>query len=96
MTKFFAGFVLGIIVATIGFSGMARLLDSGVEAVKEKSQDKVYDNRFERTFRRFEQQCQNLHALRQQVRAQDLDESKNAPKKGGKMGKSKQQKEVDH
>ncbi len=47
---------------------------------------KVYDNRFERTFRRFEQQCQNLHALRQQVRAQDLDESKNAPKKGGKIG----------
>jgi hypothetical protein len=39
MTKFFAGFVLGVIVATIGFSGVARLLDSGVEVVKEKSQE---------------------------------------------------------
>jgi len=39
MTKFFAGFVLGVIVATVGFSGVARLLDSGVEVVKEKSQE---------------------------------------------------------
>ena len=39
MTKFVAGFVLGVIVATIGFSGVARLLDSGVEVVKEKSQE---------------------------------------------------------
>jgi hypothetical protein len=39
MTKFVVGFVLGVIVATIGFSGVARLLDSGVEVVKEKSQE---------------------------------------------------------
>jgi hypothetical protein len=57
---------------------------------------KVYENRFERTFRRFEQQCRNLHELRQQVRSQDLAEPETAPKKGAKMGKTKQQKEVDH
>jgi hypothetical protein len=57
---------------------------------------RVYENRFERTFRRFEQQCRNLHALRQQIRSQDLDDPKNPPKKGAKMAKSKQQKEVDH
>ena len=57
---------------------------------------KVYENRFERTFRRFEQQCRNLHALRQQVQAQDLDQPQIAPKKRAKMAKSKQQKEVDH
>ena len=39
MTKFVVGFVLGVVVATIGFSGVARLLDSGVEVVKEKSQE---------------------------------------------------------
>jgi hypothetical protein len=39
MTKLIIGFVLGVIVATIGFSGVARLLDSGVEVVKEKSQE---------------------------------------------------------
>jgi hypothetical protein len=39
MTKFVIGFVLGVIVATIGFSGVARLLDSGVDVVKEKSQE---------------------------------------------------------
>lgn len=39
MTKFLVGFVLGVIVATIGFSGVARLLDSGVSVVKEKSQE---------------------------------------------------------
>ena len=39
MTKFFVGFILGVVVATIGFSGVARLLDSGVDVVKEKSQE---------------------------------------------------------
>jgi hypothetical protein len=37
--KLIMGFVLGIVVATIGFSGVARLLDSGVDVVKEKSQE---------------------------------------------------------
>ena len=33
------GFVLGVVVATVGFSGVARILDHGVSAVKEHSQD---------------------------------------------------------
>jgi hypothetical protein len=32
-------FVAGVIVATIGFSGVAALLDSGVEAVKTQAQE---------------------------------------------------------
>ena len=32
------GFVLGLIVATVGFGGVARILDHGVESVKEHSQ----------------------------------------------------------
>jgi hypothetical protein len=37
--KFIIGFICGIVVASIGFSGVARLMDSGVEVVKEKSQE---------------------------------------------------------
>ena len=33
------GFVLGLIVATVGFGGVARILDHGVESVKEHSQE---------------------------------------------------------
>jgi hypothetical protein len=32
-------FVAGVVVATIGFSGVASLLDSGVEAVKTQAQE---------------------------------------------------------
>jgi hypothetical protein len=39
VTKFLVGFLLGVVVATIGFTGVARLLDSGVDVVKEKSQE---------------------------------------------------------
>jgi len=39
MTKILIGFVLGIIVATVGFSGIARMLDRGVETVKTQSQE---------------------------------------------------------
>jgi len=39
MTKFLVGFLFGVVVATIGFTGVARLLDSGVDVVKEKSQE---------------------------------------------------------
>ena len=35
MNKFVIGFFAGIIVATIGFSGVARLLDRSVQKVKE-------------------------------------------------------------
>jgi len=39
MTKLAIGFVLGLIVATVGFSGVARIMDHGVEAVKTQSQE---------------------------------------------------------
>jgi len=32
-------FVAGVVVATIGFSGVTALLDSGVEAVKSQAQE---------------------------------------------------------
>jgi hypothetical protein len=41
MTKFIAGFILGIIVATVGFSGIAKLLDNGVNKVKEVATEKA-------------------------------------------------------
>jgi hypothetical protein len=39
MTKILIGFIFGIIVATVGFSGIARMLDRGVDTVKTQSQD---------------------------------------------------------
>jgi len=41
MFKLFVGFILGIVVATVGFSGIARMLDNGVNKVKEVSQEQV-------------------------------------------------------
>lgn len=35
MRNFILGTVFGIVVATIGFTGIARLLDKGVEKTKE-------------------------------------------------------------
>jgi len=35
MTKFLVGFILGIIVSTVGFSGIAKMLDRSVDKVKE-------------------------------------------------------------
>lgn len=39
MTKMLIGFILGVIVSTIGFGGVARLLDRGVDTVKTQAQD---------------------------------------------------------
>lgn len=39
MTKLIIGFVLGVVVSTIGFSGLARVADRGVEHLKETSQE---------------------------------------------------------
>ena len=39
MTKFIVGFVLGVVVSTIGFTGLARVADRGVEQLKESSQE---------------------------------------------------------
>lgn len=41
MTKFFAGFILGIVVATVGFTGIAKLLDNGVNKVKEVASEQA-------------------------------------------------------
>ena len=34
MTTFIMGAIFGIVVATVGFSGIARMLDNGVEKTK--------------------------------------------------------------
>lgn len=39
MGKIIIGFVLGLIVATVGFGGIARMLDKGIETVKTQSQE---------------------------------------------------------
>lgn len=35
--NFFSGIIVGIIVATVGFAGVAKILDSGVRTVKQIS-----------------------------------------------------------
>lgn len=37
--KLIIGFVLGLIVATVGFSGVARMVDNGIDRVKTQSQE---------------------------------------------------------
>jgi uncharacterized membrane protein YtjA (UPF0391 family) len=39
--KYIIVFVAGIIVGQVGFSGIARMLDNGVNKVKEVSQEQV-------------------------------------------------------
>ena len=39
MRNLIVGFVLGLVVTTVGFSGVARLLDRGVETIKTQSQE---------------------------------------------------------
>ena len=34
MTNFIAGVIFGIIISTVGFSGIAKMLDNGVEKTK--------------------------------------------------------------
>ena len=36
--KILIGFVIGVVVATVGFSGVARMADNGVTVVKEQAQ----------------------------------------------------------
>ena len=36
--KFVYGFIFGLIVATVGFSGVARMMDHGIETVKSQAQ----------------------------------------------------------
>lgn len=37
MKGFILGTVFGLVLATVGFSGIVKMLDRGVETVKEKS-----------------------------------------------------------
>ncbi len=39
MKMFIIGTVFGLILATVGFSGIARILDKGVDTVKTHSQE---------------------------------------------------------
>lgn len=39
MKAFIAGTVFGLVLATVGFGGIARMLDKGVEQVKTQSQE---------------------------------------------------------
>ena len=39
MVKIVIGFILGLVVATVGFSGVARILDRGIDTVKTQSQE---------------------------------------------------------
>lgn len=39
MKNFVIGAVFGLILATVGFSGIARMLDKGVDTVKTHSQE---------------------------------------------------------
>lgn len=39
MKGYVIGFILGLVVATVGFSGVAKILDKGIETVKTQSQE---------------------------------------------------------
>lgn len=39
MSKFVMGTIFGIVLATVGFGGIARMLDKGVDTVKTQTQD---------------------------------------------------------
>jgi hypothetical protein len=39
MKAFIAGTIFGLVLATVGFTGIARIFDKGVETVKTHSQE---------------------------------------------------------
>ena len=39
MSKLIIGFVLGLIVASVGFSGIARIMDRGVQTIQNQSKE---------------------------------------------------------
>jgi len=39
MKSFIAGTIFGLVIATVGFSGVARMLDNGVAKVQEVSKE---------------------------------------------------------
>ncbi len=44
MIKFILGMIFGIVVTTIGFTGLAKMADQGVSKVQEMSKDAVNSN----------------------------------------------------
>ena len=78
-------------------------LESGVIEIHEAAEvlrayQRVYQRRFDRCFRSFEQHTREIWQLRNQVQdaRSDLDQPQKSPASMGKKGRSKQQKEVDH
>jgi len=41
MVNFIFGTIFGIVVASVGFTGVAKMLDTGMEKVKEVAHDQV-------------------------------------------------------
>jgi hypothetical protein len=39
MSKLLIGFVLGLVVAAVGFSGIARIFDRGVQTIQQTSKE---------------------------------------------------------
>ena len=39
MSKLIIGFILGLVVSAVGFSGIARIFDNGVQKVQEVSKE---------------------------------------------------------
>ena len=78
-------------------------LESGVIEIHEAAEvlrayQRVYQRRFDRCFRSFEQHTREVWQLRNQVQdaQSNLDQPPEPPASMGKKGRSKQQKEVDH
>ena len=39
MSKLIIGFVLGLVVSAVGFSGIARMFDRGIQTIQETSKE---------------------------------------------------------
>ena len=39
MSKLIIGFILGLVVSAVGFSGIARMLDRGVQTIQNQSKE---------------------------------------------------------
>lgn len=39
MTRFVAGIITGIVICTVGFTGIARMFDNGIAKVQEVAKD---------------------------------------------------------
>ena len=39
MSKLIIGFILGLVVSAVGFSGIARMFDRGVQTIQETSKE---------------------------------------------------------